>query len=111
MPRVFVPQIPRRKVNGELKPVYDLSPAREHGEMVELTSPSAKPWTPSVADEMRSILSDVTEEDAILMVGSPVMTAMAVAIMARQLDGYVRMLQWNGFDRQYFVVETELWPA
>lgn len=111
MPRVFVPQVPyRRSPNGGLEQAYDLSAAEVHGTLVELVSPSAKPWTQSVVSEMRDRLldHDITPDDYVLLVGSPAMCALAVAQMSDLLDGCIKMLQWDGHKREYFPICVEL---
>lgn len=112
MPRVFVPQMPmRRSHNGGLEQVYDLSAAEEFGTIEYLVSPSAKPWTQSVVNDIRNRLLDLSlhSGDYILLVGSPAMCSLVVAQMADILDGTVRMLQWDGMNRRYFPIEVELW--
>jgi hypothetical protein len=111
MPRVFVPQVPHKRIGNELVEAYDLTPAREFGEVVVLTGPSAKPWTNSVLDEMSEKLLEVTEEDYILMVGSPVMCAIAVAYMSEELNGKVNFLQWDGLRKRYFPITISLWET
>lgn len=109
MSRVFIPQMPLRKVNGVLEPIYDLTPAKEFGELVELVGPSAKPWTESVLDEMYERLGTITEEDYILMIGSPVMCSITAAYVAQELNGRIQFLQWDGYNRKYFPINVSLW--
>lgn len=109
MSRVYIPQLPMRMVNGVLEPLYDISAASEYGEVVELVGPSAKPWTESVLDDMYERLAAVTEEDYILMIGSPVMCAITAAYVAQELNGRVKFLQWDGHRRRYFPINVSLW--
>lgn len=109
MSRVYIPQMPLRKVEGQLVPAYDVSSAGEHGELVELVGSSAKPWDKSVIYDIAQKLENSSPDDFILMVGSPVMCAIAVGIMADMNDGLVKMLQWHGYEQRYNLVEVRLW--
>ncbi len=113
MPRVFVPQMPMRMVEGKLEPCFDISACEEFGTIVELVSSSAKPWTQSVVNEIRNTLLQysVHSDDYVLLLGSPAMCSLAVAQMADILDGTVNMLQWDGRRGRYFPIQVELWDA
>lgn len=113
MPRVFVVQNPHRHNpnTGALEPRFDLTPAAEYGTLVFLLGPNAKPFTsePVVAD-LRVGLSDYTDDDHLLLVGSPVLMGWACAIAADMNDGIVSILQWSGREQRYIPVKADLFP-
>ncbi len=107
--RVFYVQNTLTDRGRGLVPKFDLSPAREHGRLVELLSPSANP-----IHENRGIVSELTikladydsEHDSILLIGSPVLIGITVAIAARR-SGSVVLLQWDGAARYYIGVKVD----
>jgi len=96
---------------GRLVPKFDMSPAREHGEVVYLLSPSAKPFDRSVIAQLRHGLRHfgTHEGDSILGTGSPVLIAAAAAIAAQEGDGKLTVLQWNRERQGYRRVMLDLW--
>lgn len=108
--RVFVVQKTMRwdKDKGELIPKFDLTPAEQHGRIEYLLSPTASPFRPeSLMDELHEKLRTITEDDCLLLVGSPVLIGMAVAIAADYTDGNVRVLQWNGKQGEYVAINIQ----
>jgi hypothetical protein len=94
--------------DGVLKPKFDFTPALEHGELSFLLSPNASPFNlPPVIEELHERLSDFNDEDFLLLVGSPVLLGLCVAIAADFNDGRVGMLQWSGAKRAYIPVRAE----
>ena len=109
MSRVFVVQNQHRwdRDNEKFVPKFDLSPAGIHGELVYLLSPTAAPFRPApVIEELRRKLEDFTSDDALLLVGNPVLIGLAVAVAADYNDGQVNLLQWSGKNRKYLKVEV-----
>lgn len=94
---------------GQLVPKFDLRPATSFGRLLYLVSPSAKPWDPSVLDDMRHRLSQYRDEDYLLCLGSPILIGWAAALAADANDGMLTMLQWSGTDREYRPVRAQLW--
>lgn len=103
--RVFLVQNTRwvDPKDGRLKPKFDFTPATQFGRIVELLEPTASPFDlPPVVKRLHVGLSDYTTQDYLLLVGSPVLIGLAVAIAADVTDGHVAMLQWSGAQRCYF---------
>lgn len=109
-PRVFVVQQSLRSGVDGLEHVYDLSPARAHGELVYLLSPSARPFKPDACvAEMRSKLSDYRSGvDSLLLVGNPALIGFACAITADVANGRITVLQWDGRRREYRAIRVDL---
>lgn len=96
-------------MNGEIKPRYDLSAACEHGEVVELLSPTAKPFNPDpIITELYTKLENFGDGDHIICIGNPILLSMSVAIAADINDGRVSLLQWHGRQERYIPVEMDL---
>lgn len=107
--RVFVVQKTMRwdGTKGELVPKFDVSPAQEYGEIVYLLSPTASPFRPdSLLGELHEKLKDFTPDDYLLLIGSPVIIGLAVAIAADYTDGEVKVLQWSGKAGKYLPIEV-----
>ena len=99
----------RRDGDGQLRDVYDYSPAEEFGEIEFLLSPTAAPWSPEpVIAELREKLSGFSQDDYLLLSGNPVLMALASMIAADEA-GTVNFLQWHGRDRRYIPVTAEIW--
>ena len=104
MNKVFVVQ--RQMVwdseSGELKPKFNLDPAKKYGELSFLLSPTAGPFnTKSIISELREKLAGYKSTDYLLLVGNPCLIGWAVAIAAHQTGGIIRLLQWSGKDGEY----------
>lgn len=89
---------------GKLVEKFDLSPAAQYGELHFLLPHDASPFDlPPVIDALHEKLVDYTPHgDYLLLIGSPVLIGLAVAIAAEYTDGDVRMLQWSGAGLCYF---------
>lgn len=117
MSRVFVVQLTIKadQRTGQLKPKHDISSAEEYGELYHLLSPTASPHShASVVAELSEKLSDYSDDDYLLLIGSPALIGFAVAIAADYNEGRVNLLQWSGRDggryvpiRRVQVLETE----
>lgn len=111
MSRVFVVQNPHRldRETQTLKPVFDLTPAEEYGELHYLLSPSASPFSPeTILPELIAKLEDFQDDDHLLLIGSPILIGWAVAVAADWNNGRVSCLQWNGRDRRYVRVAADI---
>lgn len=105
---VYVPQNMhhRDRLDGILKPKFDLSPAETWGTLVELVSPTAKPFNANVLiEEMREKLKDFSDADFILPIGNASILAMAVSVAQDMNQGRVRLLQWSGTNQSHVVIQ------
>lgn len=94
--------------DGQLKPKFDLSPALEFGELSFLLGSNASPFNLGpVLPELHERLKDFNDDDHLLLIGSPVLLGLAVAIAADVNDGNVKMLQWSGAKRCYISVSAQ----
>lgn len=110
MGSVFVVQNQHRWDAGKQQfvPKFNLAPAEEYGELVDLLSPTASPFRPqSVLDEIREKLADYGDEDYLLLVGNPILLGLSVAIAAMANDGRINLLQWSGREQKYIAVEVD----
>lgn len=94
--------------DGKLKPKFDFTSAARWGEVRFLLPPTASPF--SLMGPM-SIMHDKLQDydahsDYLLLVGSPVLLGLAVAIAADKSGGNVNMLQWSGAKRDYLPVKV-----
>lgn len=111
MSKVYVVQNTHKLDRGTstLVPKYDMSSAARFGELVYLLTPNAKPHDPSVTVELNEKLLGFTDEDFLLLVGNPALIGFAVAIAADNNDGRVKVLQWDGKNREYVGISADLW--
>lgn len=92
--------------NNQLVSKFDFTPAQKYGELHFLLKPSASPFNlPPALDKMHQELQHFTDEDYLLLTGSPVLLGLAVAIAADYNGGNVKMLQWSGAKRDYVPVD------
>ena len=110
--RVFVVQRPAyfdRLRKGWVNK-YDLSPAREHGELEFLLRPGNiyRDKLVGARDHLRKELVDYCDQDCLLAVGDPVAIAMAVLIAGEVNDGRVRILKYDRIVGKYDAYEIEV---
>lgn len=110
MSRVYVIQNTHRldRETSTLVPKYDFESARDHGVLVFLLTPSAKPHDPSVIQELIDKLVNFCDDDHLLLVGNPALIGFAVAVAADVNDRRVKVLQWDGRSRRYVSLSADL---
>ena len=107
MSKVFIPQRPARfdKERKEWVPTMDLTAASEFGELCELLPPSGGWLTPvQVYDKLIKGLHDhkFSFDDFFIMVGSPVVTATLLPMIAKQISPMpIRLLVWDRLAVRY----------
>ena len=98
MPRVFVihNHVRYDSERGQLVPRFDISPAREYGELIEVLPPQTT-LKDSEGDicALQKALRDFNDEDYLLLIGHPCFIGWATAIAASKNEGRVRMLAWT----------------
>jgi hypothetical protein len=107
---VYVVQNPHRtdKRKGALTPKFDLSPAEKFGDLIYLLSPLQVPNDPrEIIGELQEKLSKFSDEDYLLLIGNPCFIGWATAVAAATNNGRVRMLQYNGKRRRYYVIKCK----
>lgn len=108
---VYVVQDPRRydKATGKYTRVFNITPAKEYGELVYLLTPTAAPWnTDSVIFDLWERLGSFGDDDYLLMIGNPILIGWATAIASEVNNGKVAALQWNGKERKYIEVRAQI---
>jgi len=101
---VYVVQEPlmRDRVSGEVRPKFDISPARKYGEVRYLLN-----WSDDCSDPESLVkfltlqLKDYSSVDYILVTGNPNAMAIATCIAARNTGGLLKLLSWNNLERRY----------
>lgn len=99
-PRVFVVQEPLRhsKAVGGVRPLFDLSPAREYGELVTCLDWSDTRHGFDCDDllwKLRTALRSFGPDDYLLMTGNPTAMALAALVANENCDGRLRLLVWT----------------
>lgn len=109
MPNVFVVQIPHRlnRATGSLEPMVDLSDAERFGRLHYLVGPNAKPFDPSVAEQIDRGLQNFQPGDFLLLVGHPILMGIATAYAADAV-GTVNFLSWSPRDQRYTPVSVNV---
>lgn len=93
---------------GELVDKFDFTPAKEHGELFYLLSPTAAPFKhENVLQELKDGLCNFTERDFLLLTGNPVLIGLASAVAA-DIAGTVNFLQWSGKDQRYLPIKVDV---
>lgn len=106
---VYVVQRATFREAGIVKDKYDLTPAEEFGELVELLDPWAKPFdTGPIVDELFEKLVYFSDSDFIICIGNPILLALAVSVAVDINEGRVSLLQWNGRQGEYVPVSADL---
>lgn len=114
MPTVYLTQHPHKRdeLTGALVPVYSLTPAMAHGEVIVLMPPQAAfTNTDGLMDQLDLKLAkyDYKNGDTLLTAKDPVIAACAVAILARR--GPFTVLRWDKIKRAYLAVRIGWTPA
>ena len=108
---VYAVQCPRKrdKQTRRMVPMYDLGEAGAFGNIVELLSPTAKPFnTDPMVDELRDKLSDFGDDDYLICIGNPVLLALSFFVAAEANEGRVKLLQWNNVKGTYVPIDVDL---
>jgi hypothetical protein len=102
MSMVIVPSL-RYKLDptsGQHVPVADISPAKEFGNIVFLTTPGNRYVNQLVIDEIVSKMEDIGPDDVIMMTGDMILFAIAAGEMAGYF-GYFNTLRWYSRENRY----------
>lgn len=99
----------RHESTGLMGPKFDLSSARDYGELVYLLDSHDLPFRPvPVVDKLRAGLASFTEKDYLLLIGNPCLIGWSVAIASQATGGVVRVLQWHKRSSSYILIESNL---
>ena len=110
MAKVYVVQKQMKQdyQSGEFVEKFDLSPAKQYGELVYLLSPTCAAWKPEKPmKELQEGLKDFTENDYILLIGNPVLLGLASIFAADRVDS-INFLQWSGRNQRYEVINAKI---
>jgi len=111
MPKVFVVNEPMTvsPVTKLWTRALDLSPAVEYGELVFLLPPGPVQLDYSAVAKILAVgLSGYAEGDFVLPIGDMAASTLAVAQVALQTGGAVRLLRWVSRQRCYTPVSVQL---
>lgn len=105
MAKVFIPQEPSRKSGKLWVPKYDLSPAREYGELVSLSLPGlvGTRAIERLQGAFQEKLRDFGDNDSILAVGDPLLIGLAFhyAAVSHLSEGVVHVLRFHRREGRY----------
>ena len=113
-PTVWVSQERNRLVNGELVPLYDLSPAKEFGTVRTILNSGLRPWhTVSAVDMTVAAMEGYNPaRDFLLPSGAPlfigIMLARAIILAEDSECSHVQVLQWETKERHYVVAQVPI---
>lgn len=108
---VFVTQNPMRRdpTSGDLVHAFDLTPARQYGDIrVLLPSGPTLITTGTAVAQLREKLAGFTDDDHLLCLGDPVVIAIASALAAEVNDGVVPLLVWDRKIKAYNSVVVDI---
>jgi hypothetical protein len=112
--RVYITQNPMRRDfnNGELVYKYDLTAAREYGELDIILQSGPVLISPDIAiKQLRAKLRNFQPNDWLVCLGDPVVIAAASAIIAEVNGGVVPVLVWDRMIRKYLSVVIDIHPS
>lgn len=114
MSRVFVTQAPSVRIPGGWKPKFDMSAAERFGEMlVMMPEGNAEPDTAQECiGEMMNFMAkhDFSSDDYLLMLGDPVLIALASSGATQTLDPgeSLKLLRWDARAKDYVAFSVRL---
>lgn len=103
--------------DGKLVEKFNLEPAQEFGEIVELLSPTARPfgagqeanYSPTgIVSELEYKLFNFCDDDHLLLIGNPALIGMATSIAMFVNFGRAKLLQWDRFTKRYILINVRL---
>jgi hypothetical protein len=96
-PKIFITQVPHKRVGQQFVPVVNIAPAAEHGEVITMMPPSAPFFaTTDLIEQLRVHLKDYNYKrgDALIALGDPAVIAAAAAVLGKD-HGEFRILKWD----------------
>ncbi len=107
LPVVLIPQFPTQMGDcGPERRPLDLTDAERYGRLVEVLTPEAKPWDPTVADELDAAMQETSGDDWLLCLGNPTLIAVAAGAFAL-MHGRLNVLQFQSRQGRYEAVRFE----
>lgn len=99
MPKVYVTQVPhlRDRATQALVPVFNITPAQEHGELVTMMPPGAAFF--NTAELVRQLAErlfpyDYEAGDSVLLLGDTTIVAATVAVVSKRNHKFA-VLRWD----------------
>lgn len=88
---------------------HDLTDANRFGEIITVYRPNTQVYgdTPHFVDIAREVLSEVDDEDNLILLGDPVLQAILVGVMVEKL-GMANILKWDRKKETYFSYEIDV---
>lgn len=100
--RVFMPQRPVTRVDGEWRDKYDLTSAKRFGRLVEVVPAGSIPRDLGVMMRMmEAALGGYSLEDFLLAIGDPLAIAMAVLVAGKSTGGTINLLKFDRLTGEY----------
>jgi hypothetical protein len=111
MAKVYVPHMPH-KFDQSMQihiPNVDTTQANKFGEVIILVDRNV-PNTAlmPIVEALKERLADFTEDDYLLPLGDPALTAAAAGIVLRKTGGRLKLLKWDRWAKDYVVVEMRI---
>ena len=108
MPTVFIPQVPSRLDNGNWVPTADVTPAKEFGELRHIMPMGMNIADPDeIVKQLDEGLENFSDGDFLLLLGDPIVIAVAAAIVARNCE-VIQLLKWDRRMQRYFAFTIDL---
>ena len=107
--KVYVVQEVFKKEGGIARPLFNLTPAREYGQItVLLPSGSVMLHPIPMVRELEKRLKDFCDDDYILPIGDPSAIAVASIVASKNNRGKFKMLKWDRREAVYDVIEITI---
>ncbi len=103
MSRVFVVQIPARKVRGKWVKTRDISDAERFGKLEILLPQGNITDTTEAQGTVTEKMGTYTPDDYILAIGDPIAIAIVTMMASKSSGGTVKFLKWDPRGKFYDV--------
>jgi hypothetical protein len=89
----------------------NLAPAMDYGELRPVLDVEDEPRilnVPAITHKIKRQLQRFTQNDYLVLIGSPVAIAIAAAYVADLTGGRFKLLKWDNKDRRYYPLTVDL---
>ena len=108
---VYIPQEPRKRdaKTGQWIQAFDLSPAKEFGELKVLLPHGSLPIdTEPMIKNIKDGLKDFSSDDYLLAIGNPTAMVLAGIVASQNNNGSIKMLYWDSKIKNYIKVDFNM---
>ena len=98
--RVFVVKVPERFVDGQWIEKFMLAEAEKFGEVIRILG-KGNNYIVNEIPVIQEALKDFTEDDFLILAGSPLQMGIAAYIAIKKTEGRMKFLVWDNLKKTY----------